>query len=187
MNTYAIVQDGVVTKYPVTLSSHSLGIGEVILPCVASPPPPATETQIAMPSFAIGVDKVCIVYTVRDLTLEEFLEKIRPYIQRDRRKVYAGYVPGTIAYMYLQRLIETGIRSRLGAYARRHGFPSLEDMQSGIHAADQLRRQTAEMAMSWSRTVWNNYYTYYRCLVSGTVRYPSSAGEVFSSIGLPAY
>ena len=186
MTTYAIVKNGGVIDYPVTVTSRALNAGEILLPCLVQNRPTLSETRFEVPVFRVESDRVVVSFTVLDLSLDQLLDKIRPFITRDKRKPYIGYIPSAEVYRELQRQLEVGVRNRLNDYARRNGANSLEALLTYAQSNDQILRQRAEMALNWSRTVWNNYYSYYQSLTSGTIRFPRTSSEVFVSVGLPA-
>ncbi len=186
MNTYAIVKNGGVVDYPVTSTSRALSSGEQLLPCLFQVAPPVADTKYLIPVFRVESDRVVVTYRVLDLSLDQMLEKIRPYITRDKRLPFVGYVPSAELYRELQRQLEVGIRNRLNDYAKKNGASSLEALLSLGQSSDLRLKQRAEMALTWSRTVWNSYYAYYQSMLSGVVRFPHMVSEVYTSIGLGA-
>ena len=69
---------------------------------------------------------------------------------------------------------------------KKNGASSLEALLSLGQSSDLKLKQCAEMALTWSRTVWNSYYAYYQSMLSGVVRFPRMVSEVYTSIGLGA-
>ena len=180
MTTYARVQDGKITEYPVTEENIALrGLPmEWFLPCEVTMRPDPDETNMVVETYEIQETKVLVKYVSTPIDPQTLLDTLYDYVTRPANRPYMGRIPSATAFSTVVNWFEKETQKRLDKFAAERGYTNIFTLTTYATSKVKTRQLEGQRGVDLRDHTWDAFYSFLDKLQKGEVDYPSSYEDV---------